>query len=718
MKRASRYVTLLRVLLSLFFSIIFLSTNLHAEDIYSLYSDYGTQEVLIDNSNSDLTILLESPGERKTILPRSVKTVYLDSWTLNMNTYQLKTNDGGAGIFAEFILDEFGNVDYLDALDGTTLGGKGTTVLEILAYPVTIDATGVDNLITLGQYSQYIATTPRRGAKTLYLVPNTNSGYALCSVPGDTIARFHVDEFGSVYYSQEFNGVLSGLGSQQVTVVPHDITINAAQVDVFVSLGANTSPDTFFGWIPLRGSRTFSLAGNTQNPYYLNTSKNGYFATFTVTPSGTVQYGSGLDGGVVTGNGTNTIHVTGHEITIDAADIDIDYGIGSMSYIESYLGPFPPRTVSKVRLTANNQYAFNLASNVAGTIAPFNLTTAGLLTYDASLEGPVLTGAGTKALKINGHTVTINAENSTVDIGLGGYPTIIESFIGLAQAGSKRSYTLPANNQTDYKLYNGSQLVGSFKLLTNGSPTASSFTFSGGTVAIAAGDAPVSEEPVVGRTLVDASSVSTRIRIGTTGYKYVAPGKAECFALPQGTHVVSSYPGGTLGTVTVDADGNVSYDASLEGGVFTGSGAGTLYVVGHPVELIAATPDSRTRVNSTIYWAPAGNAAAYALPAGSYKINNLPGGDCGGFTVSASGAVSYTQSSYNTLFNIVNQNRIELTLHPVAINWSNTDVRGRISPCNRLSGVSGAETYLLPMGNYLVINLPGSYYNPAFYRRR
>jgi hypothetical protein len=90
--------------------------------------------------------------------------------------------------------------------------------------------------------------------------------------------------------------------------------------------------------------------------------------------------------------------------------------------------------------------------------------------------------------------------------------------------------------------------------------------------------------PVAGQNVnvtIDATDCSPRVLFDGTEATAVDGGSMETLSVAPGPYNPQLVPGGFPGSVNVGLAGNVSYDAALEGAVYTGSGTSTLAIVGH-----------------------------------------------------------------------------------------------------------------------------------------
>ena len=61
---------------------------------------------------------------------------------------------------------------------------------------------------------------------------------------------------------------------------------------------------------------------------------------------------------------------------------------------------------------------------------------------------------------------------------------------------------------------------------------------------------------------IDASDVSTKIKLHLSGYDYIPQGESATYNLTEGTYTLHSYPGGYIAKFDVGPNGTISYEAA------------------------------------------------------------------------------------------------------------------------------------------------------------
>ena len=280
----------------------------------------------------------------------------------------------------------------------------------------------------------------------------------------------------------------------------------------------------------------------------------GSTVNFTVTPAGTVSYDASLDG-ILSGSGSNQLHIHGRTVQIDATALDSNYLF--MDYVT-----YDANTRQSVNLLPGSHFF----STYGGFTVYFTVANDGKVGYDGSLEG-MLTGQGTTELDVNGVTVQIDATALNADALFMDY----------------QSYD--ANTPITARVLPGSHFFS---------------TYGGSTVYfIVANDGKVGYDGSLegmltgqGTTELDVNGVTVQIDATALDaddlfldyQRYYANTPITARVLP-GSHFFSTYGGFTV-YFTVANDGKVSYDAAQEGQL-SGDGTYVLMVDGWSVEIDA-----------------------------------------------------------------------------------------------------------------------------------
>jgi hypothetical protein len=241
----------------------------------------------------------------------TLPTLSLDSGAANFNTGQVQRFDlapgahtlfspaGGLGGQAAFSVGPDGTVDYSD--DGGLAGllsGRGSTTLVVNGRAVTIDATALrHSLPTLDLDEQAFFSSDAPLAATV--LPGPQLVYSPAGGLGGQ-AAFSVGPDGTVDYDRllDLSGTLSGRGTTSLIINGDAIQIDARALSPstpsFTLAGIGTYPtDTVLGLTLLPGWERFSTPAGTID--------------FHVDEFSRIEYDPFLDGGVVSGEGTNTL---------------------------------------------------------------------------------------------------------------------------------------------------------------------------------------------------------------------------------------------------------------------------------------------------------------------------------------------------------------------------------------------------------------------------
>ncbi|WP_125727713.1 RNA polymerase sigma factor [Kibdelosporangium aridum] len=288
------------------------------------------------------------------------------------------------GIITTFSITPQGHVAYKPELEGI-FTGTGTTTLTAHGKPITINTAELD-----------YANTSLLGLN--WKTPDTNRTYRLLpgnhhlvASNGTATILFTITPQGHVTYKPEHQGTLTGTGTTTLTAHGKPITINTAELDY-----ANTSL-LGLNWTTPNTNRTYRLLpGN----HHLVASNGTATILFTITPQGHVTYKPEYRT-VFTGEGTTTLAVHGHPITINTADLD--YANTSLLG----LNWTTPNTNRTYKLLPGNHH---LVTSSGITIL-FTVTPQGHLTYKPE-HRTVFTGEGTTTLVVHGRPITFDLRNS------------------------------------------------------------------------------------------------------------------------------------------------------------------------------------------------------------------------------------------------------------------------------------------------------------------
>jgi len=191
--------------------------------------------------------------------------------------------------FATFEVQPTGVITYDNSQIGI-IEGNETSVLKIIGHPITINATGVDQQIGLGQWNyplSFLGWTEPGTTRTYNLVVNGNRKYDLWAYYTNKFATFEVQPTGVITYDNSHIGIIEGNETNTVKPIGHPITIDAINFNQRVAIGAWIYPESFLGWIEPGTTRTINLIVNGNRKYDLWTNISGIMqAEFTVFRNG------------------------------------------------------------------------------------------------------------------------------------------------------------------------------------------------------------------------------------------------------------------------------------------------------------------------------------------------------------------------------------------------------------------------------------------------
>ena len=191
-------------------------------------------------------------------------------------------------LFAYFRVLPTGAI-YYDTTQMGIIEGNGTTTIKPIGYPITIDATEVDQHIGLGYWAltaSFMGWTDPGTTRTYRLVanPNVSGGlaYRLYVANAHWFADFAVKPTGSLWYTEAFEGVVKGNNTSTITPIGHPITVDNTQTTLRAGVSHPGNPDLFLGYTEPGETRTYYLVANTQYPFsvYLENSGVGQFRVY------------------------------------------------------------------------------------------------------------------------------------------------------------------------------------------------------------------------------------------------------------------------------------------------------------------------------------------------------------------------------------------------------------------------------------------------------
>ncbi len=271
-----------------------------------------------------------------------------------------------------------GIVSYGPSVQGI-LTGAGSNTLVVQGLHFTLDATALlgivvddNDLSTAAPLSMNLLPGPHA------LWNDDTDQIAFNLTAGTTNANGTVN--GIVSYDPSLQGILTGAGSNTLTVNGVAVTINAT---------ALTSGYIVVNYFDEFQGQLFTVHLLPGTNYLWGPGGSAEALAFTVTAGGIVGYDSSLQG-VLTGAGSNTLIVKGVSFTINAtalgnSEIELDYApLGTATSITVVVIP-----------GVNDLYSYALNEGFVITVA-----LNGDISYDPSLDN-ILSGAETNTLGIS-----------------------------------------------------------------------------------------------------------------------------------------------------------------------------------------------------------------------------------------------------------------------------------------------------------------------------
>jgi hypothetical protein len=422
------------------------------------------------------------------------------------------------GVFTYFTVNADGTIDYDASLDGA-LAGRGTTSLSLLGRAVALDASalGVSAVAVDGTWLDVA------GPLALRLMPGQHYVYAQ-----GVFTYFTVNADGTLDYDASLDGALSGRGTTSLSLLGRAVALDVSALGV-----SAVAVDGV--WHDLAGPMALQLMPGQHYVY-----AQGVFTYFTVNADGTLDYDASLDGALA-GRGTTDLSLIGRAVTVDASALGVS-AANVDGVWHDLAGPMA------LQLMPGAHYVY-----VQGVYAVFTVNADGTLDYDASLDG-ALTGRGTTTLSLIGRAVTLDLSALRVSAAnvdgvwydLAG-PMALQLMPGqhwVYAQGVYTYFTVNADGTLDYDASLDGALAGR------------------GTTSLS----------LVGRAVtldLSALGVSTA---NVDGVWLDLAGPTALQLMP-GQHWV--YAQGVFTYFTVNADGTLDYDASLDGAL-AGRGTTTL----------------------------------------------------------------------------------------------------------------------------------------------
>lgn len=270
------------------------------------------------------------------------------------------------GGIAWFKVENDGTISYDPALEGI-LSGQGTSALAVNGVEIQVDASALLPTYMSMDYVAQDGSTPF----TARVLPGDHFVYAT-----GAIVWFNVANDGTVNYDSELEGVLSGQGTNSLTLNGAEVQIDATSLlQTYMSVDyVAEDPSTPLTTRLLPGDHFVYVTGAIQ--------------WFKVATDGTISYDAALEG-ILSGQGTSSLKLNGAEVHIDASSLLQTYM--SLDYVAE-----DPATPFSARLLPGDHFVY-----VTGAIQWFKVETDGTISYDSALEG-ILSGQGTNSLTLNG----------------------------------------------------------------------------------------------------------------------------------------------------------------------------------------------------------------------------------------------------------------------------------------------------------------------------
>jgi hypothetical protein len=326
-----------------------------------------------------------------------------------------------------------------------------------------------------------------------------------------------------------------------VSTIPANSLLALAQVSVSIDAHALSDTTVFVDGAAYDTANSFTI-GLAAGNHAVGTT-GGDPISFTVSANGAVSYDSTLEG-VLSGNGTNSLSINGVSVQMDASALSG----GSLAVDSTVYNSSAP--VGLHLLSGQHSLC-----TYGGTPVPVTVAADGNVSYDPNLEG-ILSGNGTTSLSVNGVAVQIDAS------ALSGTCLTLDN-AAYDSTALLNLQLLPGR----HVLKNGSAPI-SFTVNTDGTVSydpALEGVFSGsgsGTLAVHGVSLTV-DATVLGGTPLNLDSIA---------YDSSAP--LNLNVLP-GQHFIQGGDGTTY-SFTVNLDGTVNYDPSLDGTTLTGQGTTVL----------------------------------------------------------------------------------------------------------------------------------------------
>jgi hypothetical protein len=380
---------------------------------------------------------------------------------------------------------------------------------------------------------------------------------------GNFVAKvtFTVAKNGSVSYDAAENGVLSGSGTNTLTVLGCPITVNATALSLnIVDIDYNSS---YF-----QTDKTFEATVLPGNGLILDDIGGFGSVTFNVSDNGVVGFSGSESKVLALGATPSTLVVKGCPITVNATALSLDFLV-----LNARSNLFlTDKSFQATVLPGNGIYL----DDDGDQYVTFNVNDNDILSYPNSENG-VLSGAGSSTLTIDGCPITVNATALSI-------PTlnINGNSVDFATNASFKATVLPGDN---------------YYLLDVGNSLAAYVTFNvakNGTV-----NYPGSENSVLSGS--DSKTLTVKgckVNFNATGLSltevvvdevpdFSTASKFSATLLPGGNYVLGADTNTYL-TFTVSDNDTLSYNGNFQSAhILGGQGSNTLTIYGETIKVDA-----------------------------------------------------------------------------------------------------------------------------------
>ena len=312
------------------------------------------------------------------------------------------TTTGGA---IQFEVTQAGTLDYDSSLD-SVLSGRGSTTLTVQGVSLTVDATALDARLLFSMYG-VVSSQSVSSAQVVTLVPGQNEFHIAGQIPNFGFF-FDMGSDGVIDFDPTLDAYVSGRGTSTLTVTGFPVTIDTSNLTApqFAFMG-HQGIDATSGGVSLQ---LMPHGYNLQSAVTTTATTRAGRVDFTVETDGTITLTNpALEAdGIVSGDGTNALAVTGIALSVDATALTADslnlFGVNNVL-------PTKPAPQALQLMPGDHLVKIQNAQGDTGftfTADPATQTVA----YDANLDvgqGGFLSGQGTTTLVIQGYPIQINA---------------------------------------------------------------------------------------------------------------------------------------------------------------------------------------------------------------------------------------------------------------------------------------------------------------------